>query len=71
MDAEANNSKVEYQAKTKDHKAKDMDTGDRHRTEAKKDSKANNSEAKTREHVAKDMKGDEAKAKNKDTGIDY
>ena len=60
-------------AETKEHEAKNKDTGDRHRTEAKEDAKANHSEAKTREHMAKDQKGDEAEAKDKDkdTGIDY
>ena len=71
MDAKANNIKAEYQAITKEHEAKDKDTSDRHRTKAKEDAKANYSKVKTREHVAKDQKGDEAEAKDKDTGNDY
>ena len=63
MDAEANDSKVENQAETKEHKAKD--TFNRHRTETKEDAKANHSKAKTREHVAKDQKGDETEARTR------
>jgi hypothetical protein len=56
VDAEANDSKAENQAETKEHKAKD--TFNRHRTETKEDAKANHSKAKTREHVANDSEAD-------------